>query len=341
MTSAKINCWQALKCGREPGGAKAKELGTCPAAVDITFDGFNQGSKGGRLCWLVAGTFCNGAAQGTYAKKLSSCRNCKFDEQVHAEEGTAELSDGSINVFAITHKGRLLKYNDDRYFMKRLEGGAILVSIADGLGGDVSGDYAAEIITGRLAGIRTVKEGFETEQLSAFAKESDLAILRESKKDPELEAMGTTLICLVIQNNQVHWVHVGDSRLYVFRDHNLHQITKDQTLARFLVKENEISPEQVATHYSRNVMDQYIGCGYCEPEIGSFNLRKDDLVILSTDGLHKSIPAEKMVEVFKKTSGVDILARSLVKEALQNEGSDNITAVLAEVNPAHACDVLS
>jgi len=331
VISGKINCWEALKCGREPGGANAEELGTCPAAVDATFDGFNQGSKGGRLCWLVAGTFCEGEAQGTFAKKQISCRDCSFYEQVHAEEGTARLSDGSINVFAISNKGRVLTYNEDRYFIRILEDGATLVGIADGLGGEVSGDYAAEIITGRLAGMRSVEKGFETEQLTAFANESDKAILEESRRYTDLEAMGTTLLCAVIREDKAYWVHVGDSRLYLFRESRLLQITEDQTLARFLVKEEEIRPEHVSTHYSRNVMDQYIGCGYCEPESGSLGLKRRDLVILMTDGLHKTIPDEKMAEILRKSSSIESRARSLLGAALENGGNDNITIVVAEV----------
>ena len=338
MKSGKINCWEALKCGREPGGAKAKDLGICPAAVDATFDGFNQGLKGGRLCWLIAGTFCRGEAQGTFAKKQDSCRNCSFYEQVHVEEGTAKLSGGSIDAFAISHKGRVLTYNDDRYFMKILEDDSILLGVADGLGGEVSGDYAAEIMTGRLAGIRSVKKGFETSQLTAFAKKSDKAISAESIKYPDLEAMGTTLLCAAIREGQAHWVHVGDSRLYLFRDTGLFQITEDQTLARFLVNEKEIRPEQVPTHYSRNVMDQYIGCGYCEPESSSLGLRQRDLIILTTDGLHKTISGEKMTEILRKGGSIESRARLLLEAALENEGDDNITIVLAEINDHQQVD---
>lgn len=334
MTSSKANCWEALKCGREPGGDKAEELGTCPAAIDTAFDGFNQGSKGGRLCWLVAGTFCRGEVQGTFAKKQISCRGCSFYKQVHLEEGTAKLSNESINAFAISHKGRVRNSSDDRYFMRILEDGSILFGVADGLGGGVSGDYAAEIMTGRLAGIRFIKEGIETTQLAEFAKESDKAILDESRKHTELEAMGTTLLCVFIREGQAHWVHVGDSRLYLYRDAKLAQITEDQTLARFLVKEKEIEPEQISSHYSKDVMDQYIGCGYCEPEIGSLELRQKDLIILSTDGLHKAIPGKIIAKIIMKGSSVETLARSLLETAFEYKGDDNITVVVAEVDQA-------
>ncbi len=83
---AKKNCWEVKKCGREPGGAKVKEFGICPAAEEYRVDGTNEGMNGGRACWAVAGTFCGGAVQGEFASKLDNCMNCEFYECVVAEQ---------------------------------------------------------------------------------------------------------------------------------------------------------------------------------------------------------------------------------------------------------------
>jgi CRP-like cAMP-binding protein/tRNA A-37 threonylcarbamoyl transferase component Bud32 len=80
-----------MKCGREPGGANAAELGVCPAASDDSYDGINCGKNAGRFCWAVAGTFCGGTVQGTFADKRESCLSCGFFNTVRAEEGTANL----------------------------------------------------------------------------------------------------------------------------------------------------------------------------------------------------------------------------------------------------------
>ena len=81
------NCWEVLKCGRQPGGENAEKLGVCPAALPSEYDGVNRGEQSGRFCWAVAGTFCNGELQGTYAKKLMNCINCEFFKQVNEDEG--------------------------------------------------------------------------------------------------------------------------------------------------------------------------------------------------------------------------------------------------------------
>lgn len=91
MAERKLNCWQYMKCGREPGGMKAADYGVCPAAVDISFDGINRGRNAGRFCWAVAGTFCGGKVQGSFAEKRNSCFSCEFFNQVRAEEGSANL----------------------------------------------------------------------------------------------------------------------------------------------------------------------------------------------------------------------------------------------------------
>ncbi|MCK5418982.1 MAG: cyclic nucleotide-binding domain-containing protein, partial [Desulfobacterales bacterium] len=91
MPSKKRNCWEYMRCGRESGGANAAELGVCPAAGDGSYDGINCGKNAGRFCWAVAGTFCGGAIQGTFADKRESCLSCGFFNTVRAEEGTANL----------------------------------------------------------------------------------------------------------------------------------------------------------------------------------------------------------------------------------------------------------
>jgi len=93
---AKLNCWEFKKCGREPGGAKASELGVCKASTETRTHGINGGKNGGRACWAIAGTLCGGQVQGTFAAKMANCSKCEFFQLVRREEGadftaTAEI----------------------------------------------------------------------------------------------------------------------------------------------------------------------------------------------------------------------------------------------------------
>ena len=86
----KLNCWEVMMCGREPGGKNISDSGICPAAGDVSWDGINSGKCGGRICWAVAGTFCGGCTQGSYVEKRTSCLNCDFYQMVQEEEGMAQ-----------------------------------------------------------------------------------------------------------------------------------------------------------------------------------------------------------------------------------------------------------
>jgi len=81
------NCWDLKKCGRQPGGSKALELGVCAASTDAKADGLNGGHNGGRICWALTGTLCGGKVQGTFAEKLGNCMECEFYKLVRTEQG--------------------------------------------------------------------------------------------------------------------------------------------------------------------------------------------------------------------------------------------------------------
>ncbi len=90
------NCWEFKKCGRQPGGARVHELGICPASVDTKAHGMNGGHNGGRICWALAGTFCGGKVQGSFASKIASCMSCDFYRQVRKEQGASLVTIGAL-----------------------------------------------------------------------------------------------------------------------------------------------------------------------------------------------------------------------------------------------------
>ncbi len=331
MTDKKENCWSFMKCGREPGGKNIDEKGICPAAKMSILNGFNQGVNSGRACWFIAGTFCPKSVQGTYAQKIKTCMECDFYKKVHSEDGTTSLKTGLAEAYAYTHIGKIRKSNEDRYFLSELDDGALLLAIADGMGGEIAGDYAAEITTGELASLQHIREGNEKGNLCLLAQEIDLAISDTVESNPELEGMGSTLVCLLLRKKTATWVNVGDSRLYLYRDETVTQLTQDQTLGRFLLEEGEITNEEYQTHYSRDLLEQCIGCGFVEPETGEIQIKKNDLLILTTDGLHNSLSENDLAAHVNKNNSIKESAKSLVNKALKEDGSDNISIVLIKI----------
>ncbi len=119
-----LNCWEYKKCGREPGGKKAGELGVCPAATNADLDGVHGGKNGGRSCWVVAGSLCGGTIQGSYAQKLSNCWKCEFMNAVKKEE------EQSVFGFSHTRLGidRTLERQKGKTIQGTKDAGALLVA---------------------------------------------------------------------------------------------------------------------------------------------------------------------------------------------------------------------
>lgn len=329
MKKAKMNCWQYKDCGRQPGGSKAEKEGVCPAAVENTLHMFNNGLKGGRACWLVAGTFCDQKISGTFAEKIDTCKNCGFYKMVQDEEHSFKSTEDNFSFYAATHVGLVRKSNEDRYLVKKFKDGTILFAVADGMGGQAAGDFAAEVIRGKMANMSSIPRGKETDTLSSLAVVTDKVLIDLGEKDEQLEGLGTTLLCVFIRDNKAFWVHVGDSRLTIFRGGKLLQMTKDQNLARYLVEEGEISLEEVASHYSRNILDQALGNAMEEPETGTVLLEPGDTLLLTTDGFHNPVLPDVITAELQKQEDLKTTADSLVSCALAKGGTDNITIVIA------------
>ncbi len=88
----KINCWEQMKCGREPGGNQNKELGVCPASTEKRINGVNGGINAGRACWAIPDTNCGFIVD----EKLENCLNCDFFKLVEYEEDRDFIVMGKI-----------------------------------------------------------------------------------------------------------------------------------------------------------------------------------------------------------------------------------------------------
>jgi len=98
----KKNCWELMNCGREMNGGKIGELGICPAATETKLNGVHSGKNAGRSCWVIAGTLCGGAEQGTFAMKYHNCRQCDFYKEIKTEEASNFII--SKDLLDILHK---------------------------------------------------------------------------------------------------------------------------------------------------------------------------------------------------------------------------------------------
>jgi hypothetical protein len=96
ITLPRLNCWEYMRCGREPGGLHVVDLGVCPVSEAQATHGLHGGECGGRACWAIGGTLCGGKVQGSFASKIKNCLECDFYHLVKCEEGDRFSSIDSI-----------------------------------------------------------------------------------------------------------------------------------------------------------------------------------------------------------------------------------------------------
>ncbi|MBX7218766.1 MAG: protein phosphatase 2C domain-containing protein [Blastocatellia bacterium] len=144
--------------------------------------------------------------------------------------------------------------------------------------------------------------------------------------------LGGTLTALLFHRRFAYAVHVGDSRLYLLRSNEFRQILKDQTLAQSIIDQGQRRPEDIAACHFKNVILQAVGATeYIKVSLGQMALRQGDRFLLCSDGLWEETPDAAMKSYLAEASDVGAACSSLVQHAIGQSGTDNITAVVAEV----------
>jgi PPM family protein phosphatase len=229
-----------------------------------------------------------------------------------------------METYSLTHQGLERKENQDRYFVREFEDQTILLVVADGMGGEAGGGLAAQTAIEALKdfnlNLATVEASF-----AAVFQTADRRIRETTLQDPRLKGMGTTLTSAYLKEGEIHWAHVGDSRLYHFRAGRLTQVTEDDTFINQLVKEGTITREQARGHPMQNILIHCLGCLPVRISYGRFKVQKDDLVLLCTDGLYHEVNEEKIVSLLMKKIGLKEKLEGLLHAALDSGGHDNIT----------------
>ena len=214
--------------------------------------------------------------------------------------------------------------------------GALLMVVADGLGGHLHGEIAAQIAIDHLAKMfqreARPKLGHPGDFLSREIVAAHMAILREAEKRQLSDVPRTVLVACLVQDGIAYWAHIGDCRLYLFRKGRIVARTRDHSVVQLLVDEGRIREEAVATHPERNRLLQCLG-GFQAPrmEAASERLAKDDIVLLCSDGLWGPINQRQMLNALLSRP-LDEAIASLASLAETRAGPDcDNTSVVAMI----------
>jgi protein phosphatase len=235
-----------------------------------------------------------------------------------------------VDVFAATDIGPKRKRNEDRSLVRRLDGYGLLAAVADGMGGAAGGDVAAQTSMDVL-GAQDFADGPSEAALVAALKEADRTISNLAKLTPTLEGMGTTATVVTVHGTAAYWAHVGDSRLYHLRGGTLRQVSVDHSFLQTFLDDGSMTQEEVEKHPFRHVLDQCVGCAKCIPDAGSLELLQGDILLLSTDGLHKVLSDKAITDCLRSPPSLEAAVTKLIAAALAGGGTDNITVVALRV----------
>lgn len=235
-----------------------------------------------------------------------------------------------MKISSATSVGKIRAVNEDSYFVSEIgSGGAVLAIVADGMGGHNAGEIASAEAVNTLKSSITTADNTTKDVLLTAIQCANNAIYKMSKQTPSMHGMGTTITACVISENTVTAAQVGDSRLYLIKDNEITQITKDHSLVEMLIESGSITKEDAKTHPQKNVITRALGTNNSvEADVYEFKVGEDDVLLLCSDGLVNMVEDEKILSMITECHDFENLADKLIAEAEDAGGHDNITVVL-------------
>ncbi len=227
----------------------------------------------------------------------------------------------------ITDRGKIRETNEDAYLIEFDQNN--ILAVADGMGGHKGGEVASSTAIEMVEQIDFNCNGEFNELFQNVFSEINNKIINKGLDDISLKGMGTTLSLCLICGENMYYGHVGDSRIYLYRNKSLSKISTDHSYVNQLVSQGKISPEEAFTHPKRNILTQAIGLERnLDLDIGKVKLNSGDFILICSDGLTDMI-REKEVELIISDFYPEVkkINDNLLTKALEAGGSDNITFI--------------
>jgi len=243
-----------------------------------------------------------------------------------------------VNASFKTDTGRVRRNNEDSWIVYHYcdnDTKGLLCIVADGMGGHSSGEIASRLAVDLICKYYSASTKPPYYALLDAFHNANSDIYNIAKKNIALSGMGTTCTAVVISGGTAYYAHVGDSRLYLIRDGQIHQLSEDQTLVWNLLRNGIITREAALNHPEKNVLSQAFGTK-AELQISVWDrplpIQYGDQFILCSDGLYELVDENDLLQIsltFKESEA----AEKLVRKANENGGFDNITVGIMRIDP--------
>jgi len=219
-------------------------------------------------------------------------------------------------------------------FISEYNNETLVYGVFDGMGGEALGEEASLLAASSVHEIRQ-SPAFDQNPEQHICAAIELANDRICDKMRETgeRRIGTTFASVIIKNDTVRAFNVGDSRIYLFRDGVLSQLSVDDTNGQRLLNMGVITPEQLATHPDRHKLTQHLGIFKdemtIEPHISSeIPLMAGDKILICSDGLTDMVNDRDIAAILSVPASAVDTTQTLVTQALANGGRDNVTAMV-------------
>lgn len=232
------------------------------------------------------------------------------------------------------------KANEDNLFADANEHRGIFI-VADGMGGHAAGEVASEMavqtITRELADVNDLTRPGAPSRVSEALRLANRTVYQRTVSEVEKLGMGTTASAMLLSDTHYIIGHVGDSRIYLCREGELKQLTRDHSLVQEQVDAGLLTPEQAKRHPQSNVITRCIGMGSeIEPDILEGGAMIGDVFLLASDGLTGMVDDRRITSLLVSRASPERIVNALIAEANNNGGIDNITAIVVKVLPENS-----
>ena len=208
----------------------------------------------------------------------------------------------------------------------------LLLAVADGMGGHAKGEEASKIALNAIA--RAVIPDLLnntpfTKILEKGIQNANQDILDYTAKNPEASGMGTTSVCAVVKDNQIHLANVGDSRAYRVSDDEICRVTKDHSYVQALIDEGDITEEQAREHPRKNEITRAVGImPSIEVDTMKLTLDSDESLLLCCDGVIAHLSDDDIHKIIRDSPDPQTACQEIVYMANERGGSDNISLII-------------
>lgn len=229
-----------------------------------------------------------------------------------------------LSAYGVSHTGRR-PTNEDAFLASDALG---LFVVADGMGGHNAGEVASGIA------VRTIEDAVASantspgERLGEAIRLANREVLRAAGRNHECSGMGTTVVAALVTPGEVHYAGIGDSRVYLFHDARLFQLTHDDTwLAHVLASGGDPGRD----HPMRHVLTRVVGLRPdLDVDVKRMPFESGDVLLLCSDGLHGTIADARIAATLGAGLSPNDAANGLVTAALDAGATDNVTAVVMQ-----------